>query len=64
MIVSVVLLRIAIQSPKLTTCIGVDISKGKRKMIVCFMDGFNPDIHDDSLECDDRKEYEEIVIKT
>jgi predicted 2-oxoglutarate/Fe(II)-dependent dioxygenase YbiX len=43
---------------------GVDISKGKRKMIVCFMDGFKPDIHDNSLESDDRKEYEEHVIKT
>lgn len=43
---------------------GVDISKGTRKMIVCFMDGFQPDIHDNSFECDDRKEYEENIIKT
>jgi predicted 2-oxoglutarate/Fe(II)-dependent dioxygenase YbiX len=43
---------------------GVDISRGERKMIVCFMDCLKPGIHDSSLERDDRKEYEKNVLKT
>jgi predicted 2-oxoglutarate/Fe(II)-dependent dioxygenase YbiX len=37
---------------------GVDITKGTRSLIVCFMDGFNPKMTDDSHTRDDKAIYE------
>jgi predicted 2-oxoglutarate/Fe(II)-dependent dioxygenase YbiX len=42
---------------------GVDITEGVRKMIVCFMDGFDPGISDYSSEREDRKEYEANILR-
>jgi predicted 2-oxoglutarate/Fe(II)-dependent dioxygenase YbiX len=36
---------------------GVDISRGMRQLVVCFMDGFNSSVKDDSCENDDSEEY-------
>jgi len=37
---------------------GIDITKGVRSLIVCFMDGFNPKMVDDSHARDDKPIYE------
>lgn len=36
---------------------GLDITSGIRYLIVCFMDGFDPKIIDDSEPSEDREEY-------
>jgi predicted 2-oxoglutarate/Fe(II)-dependent dioxygenase YbiX len=36
---------------------GVNITRGTRQLVVCFMDGFKPGVKDDSSEEDDREEY-------
>ena len=37
---------------------GVDILSGVRTLIVCFLDGFDPKIYDDSKDCEDIEKYE------
>ena len=41
---------------------GLDISNGLRFLIVCFMDGYDPRIIDDSSSSDDKEEYENNVV--
>jgi len=41
---------------------GIDITCGVRCLLVCFTDGFNPKILDDSKPEDDKSEYEENVV--
>ncbi|KAL7469172.1 hypothetical protein ACHAXS_009423 [Conticribra weissflogii] len=41
---------------------GLDITCGVRCLLVCFTDGFNPKILDDSKPEDDKSEYEENVV--
>ena len=41
---------------------GVDITYGTRFLLVCFMDGFDPKIMDESQPNEDREEYEQNVI--
>lgn len=41
---------------------GVDIKSGLRNLIVCFMDGYDPKITDNSRWGDEKKEYERRII--
>lgn len=41
---------------------GVNISSGTRMLVVCFMDGFDPDIIDDSEASEDDLQNENNVI--
>jgi len=43
---------------------GVDIIEGVRKLVVCFMDGFDTGIIDTSLESNYRAKYEANVVYT
>lgn len=40
---------------------GLDITSGYRYLVVCFMDGFDPKILDDSSQTEDKEEYEKNV---
>lgn len=40
---------------------GVDITAGTRLLVVGFMDGFNPEIYDDSTAKGDHESYEKNV---
>ena len=42
---------------------GVDIVRGVRSLIVCFLDGFDPKIYDDSKDSEKDREYEKIHKK-
>jgi predicted 2-oxoglutarate/Fe(II)-dependent dioxygenase YbiX len=41
---------------------GVDITSGIRELLICFLDGFDPQIIDKSDPKNDRVEYEKNVI--
>jgi len=41
---------------------GVDITHGTRFLLVCFMDGFDPKIMDESQPNEDKEEYEQNII--
>jgi len=40
---------------------GVDITSGRRLLIVGFMDGCDPQVLDDSTKRDDREEYQQNI---
>ena len=40
---------------------GVDITKGVRNLIVCFMDGFDPSVRDSSHSSDEKTEFESRI---
>jgi hypothetical protein len=42
---------------------GVDIASGTRRLVVCFLDGFRPNIKDKSTDEVDHSEYEKHVIQ-
>ena len=41
---------------------GIDITYGVRVLLVCFTDGMDPRVADDSKAENDKKEYEKAVI--
>ena len=41
---------------------GIDITYGVRCLLVCFTDGMNPKILDDSKAEDDKEDYEKNVV--
>jgi hypothetical protein len=41
---------------------GVDITKGSRRLVVCFMDGYNPGITDTLPNNDEIHEFEKNIL--
>jgi hypothetical protein len=41
---------------------GVDIISGHRNLMICFMDGYDAKITDNSLWSDEKKEYEGRIL--